>query len=252
MNHNCLLMGGIQLRWLIFFVLPALLAALSIASANAWQTMTGSDEPLLKDSFTDGKPELEWLAYPYFNHDRLRGSIDPTSPEGEPGVGVLDNKNVGGFAALSYAAPTPPSDFHLETWIYAQVTEGDKGPLNGIAFRIDTEGGNFYRVATHFMGQAEISLAYVGKETKHFPEYLARWKGAELPGGAPQTSGWHKLAITVENHQADIYWDHIKLPGGPFPVDRVPSGFIGVYANFVGGLGLAETRIDGLRVWARK
>ena len=68
----------------------------------------------------------------------MRGTIDDTSPEGEPGVGVLDNKNAGGFAALSYASTNSLSDFYLETWIYAQVTRGEKGPLNGIAFLIDS------------------------------------------------------------------------------------------------------------------
>ena len=81
---------------------------------------------------------------------------------------------------------------------------------------------------------------------------IARWKGAEIPGGAPQSSGWQKIAISVQDGKAEIYWNETKLPGGPFPIDRVQSGYIGVYANFVGGLGHAETKVDGLRVWPRK
>lgn len=212
-----------------------------------------SDEASIRDRFTNGRPELDWLPYPNFNQDKLRGTIDKTSPEGEPGVGVLDNKNVGGFAALSYAATKALSDFYLEAWIYAQVTQGENGPLNGIAFRIDTAAGNFYRVATQLMGaEPALSLAYVGKETNHFPKYLARWKGDEIPGGVPQSSGWQKIAIAVQDNKAEVYWNKTKLPGGPFLVDQVQSGFIGVYANFVGGLGHAETKIDGLRVWVRE
>ena len=181
--------------------------------------MMKSGEPLIRDSFITGTPELQWLPYPHFNQDTLRGTIDNTSPEGEPGVGLLDNKNAGGFAALSYPKTAPLSDFYLEAWIYAQVTHGEKGPLNGIAFRIDTVAGNFYRLAT------------------------------QIPGGAPQSSGWQKIAIAVQGNKAEVSWNDAKLPDGPFPIDRVQSGFIGVYANFVGGLGHAETKIDALRVW---
>ena len=230
-----------------------LLSCSALAPSAVWRNTMHSGEASIRDSFTNARPELDWLPYPNFNQDNLRGTIDETSPEGEPGVGVLDNKNVGGFAALSYAATTSLSDFYLETWIYAQVARGEKGPLNGIAFRIDTVSGNFYRVATQLMGsEPALSLAYVGKETNHYPKYLARWKGAEIPGGAPQSSGWQKIAISVQDGKAEIYWNETKLPGGPFPIDRVQSGYIGVYANFVGGLGHAETKVDGLRVWPRK
>lgn len=242
-------------RWHIAlkFSVTLLTSFIAITPILAWQNVMQSDKAQISDSFTNGKPELEWLPYPHFNQDKLRGTIDNTSPEGEPGIGVLDNQNAGGFAALSYPATAALANLYLEVWIYAQVTHGEKGPLNGIAFRIDTVAGNFYRLATQFMGaEPALSLAYVGKETNHFPEYLARWKGEEIPGGAPQRSGWQKIAIAVRDSKAEVYWNETKLAGGPFPIDRVPSGVIGVYANFVGGLGHAETKIDGLRVRARK
>ena len=242
-------------RWhtAIWFVATLLLNVIVITPTIAWQNTMDSDEPLIRDSFTNGKPELQWLPYPHFNQDTLRGTIDNTSPEGEPGIGLLDNKNAGGFAALSYSATTALSDFYLEAWIYAQITRGEKGSLNGIAFRIDTVAGNFYRLATHFMGaEPALSLGYVGKETNHFPQYLARWTGEEIPGGAPPSSGWHKIAIAVQDSKAEVYWNRAKLLGGPFSIDRVQSGFIGVYANFVGGLRNAETKVDGLRIWTRK
>jgi hypothetical protein len=147
------------------------------APIAGWRNTTRSGEASIRDSFTNGRPELDWLPYPNFNQDNLRGTIDETSPEGEAGVGVLDNKNVGGFAALSYAATISLSDFYLETWIHAQVTRAGNGPLNGIAFHIDTVSGNFYRVATQFMGaEPALSLAYVGKETNRYPNYLAHGK----------------------------------------------------------------------------
>ena len=220
--------------------------------AHAQETATEANAPLASDSFTGGNPQLEWMAYPNFNLDNLHGGIDKTSPEGEPGVGVLNNSNAGGFAALSYLATVLPHNFFLETWMRAQVRDDENGPLNGIAFRIDVTSGNFYRLATQFTAEPKISLAYVGKETNHYPEYLAVWEGAAIPGGPPQTSGWHKIAISVENDKAEVYWNDSKLDGGPFSVHRTAGSFIGVYANTVGGLGLAETKVDGLRVWARK
>ncbi|MGH7930579.1 MAG: hypothetical protein ACREQV_22645 [Candidatus Binatia bacterium] len=244
-------MSGRSLRFAGSLVISITLAACVSGPVRGRQNMMGSDEPTIRDSFTGGKPELEWLPYPHFNMDNLRGSIDETSPEGEPGIGILDNKNAGGFAALSYATSAVPSDFYLETWMHAQVSRGDKGPLNGVAFRIDIDGGDFYRLATDFTVEPTLSLAFVGKATNNFPDYLGVWKAAAIPGGAPQTSGWHKLAIAVQDDKAEVYWNGVKLPGGPFLVDRVRSGFIGVYANFVGGLGLAETKIDALRVWRR-
>jgi hypothetical protein len=254
---SCLLKHCLPAVWLmrrvIWIVLPLLLSCNAMNPTLAWQNMLRSNEALISDSFVNGKPELEWLPYPHFNQDKLRGAIDKTSPEGEPGVGLLDNRNAGGFAALSHPASGALSDFYLQVWIYAQVTDFDKGPLNGIAFRIDTVAGNFYRLAIHFIGaNPMLSLAYVGKETNHFPKYLARWKGEEIPGGAPQSSGWHKIAIAVQDGKAEVYWDETQLRGGPFSIDRVQAGLIGVYANFVGGLGHAETKIDALRVWRPK
>jgi hypothetical protein len=108
---------------------------------------------IIRDSFTRGTPEVTWLPYPYFNKDNLKGAIDPSSPEGEPGVAVLDNGTAGGFAALSYAETPALEDFYLETWLHVQVTELEKGPLNGIAFRVDPVNAKYYRFAVHFAAE---------------------------------------------------------------------------------------------------
>jgi hypothetical protein len=210
-----------------------------------------TNSTIIRDSFTGGTPESVWRPYPYFNKDNLKGAIDPTSPEGEPGVGVLDNRNAGGFAALSYADTRPLEDFHLETWLHVRATEEEKGSLNGIAFRVDPARDKYYRFAAQFAAESSLSLAYVGKDTSHYPVLLAEWKGAALPGGAPKRSGWHRVAIEVKNDGAEMFWNSIRLPGGPFRLDRIDSGYIGVYATYTGGLGITETRIDGLRVRVR-
>jgi hypothetical protein len=163
-------------------------------------------------------------------------------------VGVLDNQNAGGFAALSYADTRPLEDFYLEAWLHVQVTGEEKGSLNGIAIRVDPVNDKYYRFATHFAAEPSLSLAYVGKDSRHFPVILAEWKLAALPGGAPKRSGWHRVVIEVKDDAAEIFWNSTRLPGGPYRLDRIVSGYIGVYATYTGGRGFAETKIDGLRV----
>lgn len=203
---------------------------------------------IIRDSFTSGTPELVWRPYPHFNRDNLKGAMDPSSPEGEPGVGVLDNGVAGGFAALSYAETRPLEDFYLETWLHVQVTDKEKGSLNGIAFRVDPAGDKYYRLAAHFAAEPTLSLGYVGRDSQHFPVVIAEWKAAALPGGAPRKSDWHRVMIEVKNHAAEIFWNSNRLPGGPFRLNRIDSGYVGVYATFTGGRGIAETKIDGLRI----
>jgi hypothetical protein len=228
--------------------IPVLCLVLILPSCLPQAVMKRANPTIIQDSFTRGTPELAWRPYPYFNQDNLRGQIDASSPEGESGVGVLDNRNAGGFAALSYAETRALEDFHLETWLHVQVTEEEKGSLNGIAFRVDPVEDKYYRFAAHFAAEPSLSLAYVGKDTKHFPVTLVEWKVATLPGGAPKQSGWHRVVIEIKNDAAEIFWNSIRLPGGPFRLDRIRSGSIGVYATYTGGRGLAETKIDGLRV----
>jgi hypothetical protein len=203
---------------------------------------------VIRDSFTAGKPELTWRPYPFFNRDNLAGQTDPSSPEGDSAVGLLDNRNAGGFAALSYAETRPLRDFDLETWIHVQISTAEKGSLNGIAFRVDPVQDKYYRFAAQFAADPSLSLAYVGRDTKHFPVTLAEWKGASLPSGNPKQNDWHHLIIQIRNDAAEIFWDSVRLPGGPFRLQRIESGYVGVYATFTGGLGIAETKVDRLRI----
>jgi hypothetical protein len=208
-------------------------------------TLTGT----LSDEFTDGKASLNWVAYDYFNRDNLLASVDSSTPTEDKGVGVLNNDNAGGFAALSYARDTKLSDFDLDVWLRVEVSGKEKGPLNGIAFRVDAEEGNFYRVATHFNeAEPKITLSFVGESTNNFPEVVTTWDKNEIPGGLPQRTGWHKLRILASGDEARVWWNDKPLSGKPSKINRLEEGYVGVYANFVGGLGKAETRIDDLRV----
>ena len=83
---------------------------------------------------------------------------------------------------------------------------------------------------------------------EHFPAMRAEWKAATLPRAAPKRSGWHRVVIEVKNHEAETFWDSIDLARRPVHWIGIGSGFIGVYATYTGGRGIAETKIDGLQV----
>jgi hypothetical protein len=44
-----------------------------------------SGEASIRDSFKNARPELDWLPYPNFNQDKVRGTIDETSPKASLG-----------------------------------------------------------------------------------------------------------------------------------------------------------------------
>jgi hypothetical protein len=185
------------------------------------------------------------MFFPFFNRDNLRGERVEDAPDGDGGVGVLTNQNVGGFASLSYAVTPEVSDFTLSAMIYCPVSDAEKGPLAGLAFLIDPVRGDFYRVVCDFKrADPRIDLAFVGRTTLNYPVYLKLWGPGELPGGVPSKAGWHRLGVRVKDGRAAVYWNGSELPGGPFPADKIGRGFAGAYANFVGGLGDAAAIVD--------
>jgi hypothetical protein len=201
---------------------------------------------LIRDAFTNGEPQQRWAPYPYFNHDNLQGVKTSAAPDRDNGIGILTNANAGGFASLSYAVTRQVADFHLEALVYCPVTKGTKGPLTGIAFLVDPIGGRFYRLVSDFNTKdPTLTLAYVGLDTRNFPVYLKIWDARQLFNGTPEESGWHKMAVRVEEGMAAVYWDGRELDGGPFAVDTISTGFAGVYTNYVGGFGEASTKVDG-------
>jgi hypothetical protein len=69
-----------------------------------------------------------------------------------------------------------------------------------------------------------------------------------IPGGPPKDSGWHKMALKCIADRFWVYWDDTELPDGPIEDKRISEGFFGVYANHIGGKGIVETRVDGIKV----
>ncbi|MCX7913205.1 MAG: hypothetical protein N2511_01325 [Thermodesulfovibrionales bacterium] len=202
-------------------------------------------EELYKDNFSGGKPQLRWAFFPHFNLDNLEGIPNSNAPDGDGGIGILRNSNVGGFASLSYAVTKELENFYLEAMIYCEVHKDSKGPLSGIAFLIDPIKGSFYRVVCDFKGNdPNINLAYVGIDSKNYPVYLKFWGQKDIPSNIPKESGWQSFGVRVRKGRATIFFNGKELSGGPFVVDRIKKGFAGVYTNFVGGFGEASTKID--------
>ncbi|KCZ71754.1 hypothetical protein ANME2D_01808 [Candidatus Methanoperedens nitroreducens] len=231
----------------VLVVIVILSAVLSgcIQRPEQQSNSTQSDEMTLRDSFPDGRPELRWAFFPYFNLDNLEGKRDNNAPDGDNGIGALSNANAGGFASLSYAVTGEVNNFYLEAMIYCPVTEGDTGQLSGIAFLINPVEGNFYRFVCDFKSSdPTLNIAYVGLDTRNFPVYLKFWDPGGIPGGVPKEEGWHKMAVRVKDGKATAYWNGNELEGSPVNVDKIPGGFVGVYTNYVGGLGNATTKVD--------
>jgi hypothetical protein len=49
--------------------------------------------------------------------------------------------------------------------------------------------------APRFGEDPELTFAYVGRDVGHFPVYLARWGPDQVPGGIPESDGWHHMEI---------------------------------------------------------
>lgn len=203
-----------------------------------------AQEIIYFEEFTKGGTKLPWVSFPYYFLDNLEVEEDSSSPGRDSYVGVLRNKNVGGFAALSYVLTDPIKEFHLETYIFCHISHSPKGPLCGIAFLIDPVEGNFFRIVCDFNSRdPSINLAFVGERTRHFPAYLKFWRPNSIPGGIPKNSSWNKIAIQVKNGRAKFFWNGLELEG-EVDLKVKEGGYIGVYANYTGGLGSAQTKID--------
>lgn len=223
--------------------LPGIALALLLAGASS---MASGGESVYGEHFTQGLLTLDWAPFPGFSPDRLEAVPDAGAPEGDGWAGRVSNAGLGGFAALSYAHRLRYRDVAVEAWIFTPVSGSDRGPLQGIAVRVDPARGRFYRLAVHFTARPRITTAYVGRDSANFPVYLRTWTGEEIPGGPPRESGWHRLTLRAAGDALWAFWDGQPLAGSPIFDARIPRGSVGVYANFVGSQQIAETRVDGL------
>ncbi len=220
----------------------------ALALGSMQPLATAEPIPTFTENFHEGLLNLNWSSFPGYSDNALTPILDPDTPQGDMWAGRQTNQQLGGFASLSYAGMASLDDYVMDAWVYTVVVPEGRAPLNGIAVRVDPEEGRFYRFATKFDSEPNLTFAYVGSDTSNYPVYLGTWKSENIPGGAPASSGWHKMAIRGEGDQFWVYWDGQELPGCPLKDDRISKGFFGVYATYVGGKGIIETRVDAITV----
>jgi len=201
-----------------------------------------------KESFSNGEPQLDWSAFPGFSPDEMQAVSRGDTPENDGSAGRVTNESLGGFASLSYAGHPELSDYSIEAWVYVIVTPSEQGSLHGLAIRVDPEEQRFYRFATQFGSERKLTIAYVGSDTNNFPVFIKEWDENDIPGGAPKSSGWHKMKIRAIGNNFWAYWDDRELPDCPVSDDRIRAGYFGVYTNFTGGTNVTQTLVDQIIV----
>jgi len=220
------------MRYLLFvliFLMPVLV----------WAQQT-----LFSETFAGGVLENPW--YPGFLSSGVGNTIEPAAfpgnPSGDGWAGKLttDRPDSGGVAQ-SFSGDSTLSDFYMEANLY--IPAGGSlmiAEYLGIEFRIDSTGlTSAYQLVTSF--RPATKRIRFRKREGATPTVFRDWSAAEIPGGVPADSGWHKLGVRAVGNQFWLYYDDQELPGCPYSdttsTPHFTQGYIGVYAfhlNFVG------------------
>lgn len=182
-----------------------------------------SGQVLYEEYFTGGAAQLVWE--PWVIYTELDVVNDPTTPGGDSWVGSVSNDSAP--IACVYAGDYALTDYSVEAWIYTAVMAA-MGPYNGICIRIDTaEGVNaLYQLVSDFDNSARLMLRHITGAT---PTIIREWTGAEIPGGVPSSSSWHKFKLAVKADSIWAYYDDILLPDCPFVDGQITKGYFGIY-----------------------
>jgi hypothetical protein len=200
---------------------------------------------LYEEHFTGGAMQLDW--HPWFYDslgigDSMLVISDPTAPGGDGWAGRISNEYMS-VAGLTYAGDAGLTDYSIEAWIYTVVTAA-MGPYNGIAMRMDQGSGYYYRLVSDFDDSGRLRLGLVA--SGGYPVVLRDWTGAEIPGGVPVSSSWHKLKMTIIADSIWCYYDDALLVDCPIIDDSVAQGYFGVYTFNM--LDTASTKCDDIVV----
>jgi len=187
---------------------------------------------LYEEHFTGGAMQLDW--HPWFYDtltgigDSMRVLSDATTPGGDSWAGVISN-DIMGAAGLTYAGDAGLTDYSIEAWIYTTVISGTGGPYNGITMRMDTASGYYYRLVSDFDSNNRLRLGVFTGGMGAID--LRNWTSAEIPGGVPSTSSWHKLKMMMVADSVWCWYDDVLLPDCPImdTVFATTQGFFGVY-----------------------
>jgi hypothetical protein len=176
---------------------------------------------LYEEYFTSGSAQLQWDPWVEFSHMDVVN--DPTTPGGDSWAGSVynDSAPIGAMYAGDYAL----DDYMVEAWIFTEVAAA-MGPYNGVCIRIDTATNSMYQIVSDFDSDARLMLRHIIGAT---PTVIRAWTSAEIPGGLPAMSSWHKLGLRIKADSIWAYYDDSLLVDCPFMDSQVANGYFGIY-----------------------
>jgi hypothetical protein len=231
------------------FAILAVIAILPLAV----QPMPGASN-YYEEHFTDGTTDLTWES-PF--EDSLGNPLTPMqvdfvagNPEGDGWVGVIeaDTASLGGIG-LSVAGDSLLSDYIMEADVWVDVTDGSfyegiimrtrQDPLSGVVRGYQLVA-NFY--PSFFLSR--IKFRYYSTIPDSIRD-IRIYDGADIPGGEPTQSGWHRFKIKAKGEQFWLYWDDQEFPDNPQTDAAISSGLFGAY---IFNLGYGEVLSDDIEI----
>lgn len=209
-----------------------LLALIILMPVFVWAQQT-----LFSETFANGALENPW--YPGFLVNGVGNTVEPAAfagnPSGDGWVGKLstDRPDSGGVAE-SFSSDGTLSDFYMEAKLFIPIGGNlIVAEYLGIEFRVDsTDLTSAYQLVTSF--RATTKRIRFRKREGATPTVFRDWSAAEIPGGVPADSGWHKLAVRAVGNQFWLYYDDQELAGCPYSdttsTTLFTQGYVGAYA----------------------
>ena len=190
--------------------------------------VTVAQDTLYTETVANGSLQNIW--YPEWNGNNMEVEFMPGNPSGDSWVGKLGNDLSGGGVGSAFSGDTTFSDFRLEAQIYIPVDASTAATYYGLEFRLDSlDNGSGYQLLTRFKQGVPSQGIRFRSRVGASPVTIHEWLAADIPGGIPDTAGWHQLAVEVEGNQFRFYYDGTELPDGPYTDDTFTHGWIGAY-----------------------
>ena len=146
-------------------------------------------------------------------------------------MGQLANHVSGGNVGQSYAGSQEWQDFYLSAQVYIPV---DEAVYYGLEFRVDSSSlTSGYQFVARFKpgGMVTERLRFRLRPAANpgMPSVIRDWEAADIPGGIPTESGWHRMAVLAKDHRFWFWFDGQELPGCPITDFSTLKGAIGAY-----------------------
>lgn len=202
---------------------------------------------LYEEHFTGGVKQLTW--YPFFGIGDTATVLPINTPEGDGWAGFVQSRadTLQSPSGLTYIAEYLDT-INLEAWIYTDVSDSPGGPYQGLAFRVDPFWGEgiFETFIADFDDSKRLRLS-LHRGPTWTPTILEVWTPPDFT--PPETSGWHKLKLSIKGDSIWAYFDDELLPRCPIvdtTINRPSAGCVGVYTFRF--FGIDSTIFDGFIV----